>query len=1554
MTKRTGVGLLVLGILLSFFVYFYATSTSPTDISQDDALFLDAGLLDDPLDELLNEGEADIPIDDIETDDPALLNQQSAATVIADSLNTSQVGAVVAAGESGWRDDQEDKTYNKPPYGYAGNVRANGEATGWTYDPDEPKTAISVHAYIDGKAGVGTFIGSTKADKNRSDITEGETSYNHWYSFSIPEEYKDGKTHTLYTYGIDAKGLSAKNNALLKNNPKTFKLVSIATLPPSCTLTASPASITSGQSSTLSWTSTNATTGTIDNGAGNMTPIASGSKSVSPTVSTLYTATVTGAGVGASATCEANVDVTTGGDTTKPTVTLTAPAASSTVSSTVTFRANATDNVGVAGVQFKVDGANVGAEDTTAPYSISWNSTTATNGTHNIRAVARDAAGNTRWSAVRSVTVSNGTADTTKPTVSLTAPAASSTVSSIVTLSANASDNVGVVGVQFKVDGANVGAEDTTAPYSISWNSTTATNGTHNIRAVARDAAGNTRWSAVRSVTVANGTADTTKPTVSLTAPADGATVSGTVTLSASATDAGSGVAKVEFKRGNTVIGEDTTATGTSYSIAWNTTTVANNSYDIRAVARDNAGNVATSTPVVNVMVQNTSACSALSAPAGATIQQGKAVRFVWTDIDESLPEGDTTEADGEEAVLDIADTTTARENLSAPETAAMAPSADKVAVASGPWSATATWGGAVPTANQRVRIPTGRTVTIDVAARAKSVEVNGVLSADPVANGSLTANWVMVMGAGSRFQVGTAAAPFTSSFVLELTGTDTGENVHDAGTKFLMAMDGGEIQMHGKPQVSWTKLVATANKGVAQITLNEPVGWGVGDQIVIAPSSLRVTGSITMALSNPTQAEQRTIVAKSADCRTLTLDQPLAYRHVGVQKSYTNGSKTWILDERAEVGLLSHNVKVQGDVGSEAAGFGAHVMLMGQAQSGMPSGKGYFSNVEFFRVGQKKKLGRYPVHWHLVQDAGAGQYLKDSSIYHSFNRAVTVHASNDLLIERNVAYDHIGHGVFLEDGVEQRNAINYNLVILTKMPPLGEELLPSDNQLYELQNRSPASFWITNPNNTFIGNVAGGTVGTGFWFNFSSTQTGLSLRKNLYPGLRPNTQNLGIFRGNVAHGTMMGFDVHDGVLKDDTVNKNLSWQPQATAYIENFTSYANNLGLYSGAGDKTEKLVFRNVVSADNYDEHLRFANYETVTGSLFVADSGNGIIPTGPKAQVRSLYAIYDGASRLYNSHIVGFDQPGTSFLKNGLAAYKHANHLMSGLTFDPASPPRIAPPPHRDPLVATNGAYWSMSIRDEDGSLTGASNRTIISGNPLLRTSTDNAWPNGNGSVWISQWDFTAFRMSFPGLPRRSKLQPDVTWTRSGGGEPIVSYVDDKYKTDGSYRQAHLIGNGNFTYTVALHSLPSTRRIDAANKDARPGNSVLVGFTKFGRLQGLTLSPAWPRRSSLASLETSGASGYYIDANNTLWLRFVHSTPALMDQVVTIRWTGTGSWTGTGGRMIAQGLCAAGWDRSCPKVLGASTTREDTLIESVQDSISTVLGMIADLLRSLQTAK
>src|SRR2546426_667928 len=215
--------------------------------------------------------------------------------------------------------------------------------------------------------------------------------------------------------------------------------------------------------------------------------------------------------------------VTVANDTTPPMVSMTAPAAGSTVAGTVTVSASATDNVGVAGVQFNLDGVNLGAEVTAAPYAISWNTTLAANGSHSLTAVARDTAGNTATTAAVSVTVDN-----TPPTISLIAPVAGATVAGTVTISASATDNVGVAWVQFKLDGRNLGARVTVAPYSLSWTTTTASDGAHTLTAVARDAAGNTATSAAVSVTVAN---DTTPPTISLTAPSARATVASTVTI---------------------------------------------------------------------------------------------------------------------------------------------------------------------------------------------------------------------------------------------------------------------------------------------------------------------------------------------------------------------------------------------------------------------------------------------------------------------------------------------------------------------------------------------------------------------------------------------------------------------------------------------------------------------------------------------------------------------------------------------------------------------------------------------------------------------------------------------------------------------------------------------------------------------------------------------------------------------------------------------------------------------------------------------------------------
>jgi len=97
-----------------------------------------------------------------------------------------------------------------------------------------------------------------------------------------------------------------------------------------------------------------------------------------------------------------------------------------------------------------------------------------------------------------------GSTDTAPPAVSVTAPSNGATVSGTVSVTANASDNVAVASVQFQLDGANVGALDTTAPYSVSWDTTTATNGSHTLSAIAKDAAGNSATSAAVAVTVSN------------------------------------------------------------------------------------------------------------------------------------------------------------------------------------------------------------------------------------------------------------------------------------------------------------------------------------------------------------------------------------------------------------------------------------------------------------------------------------------------------------------------------------------------------------------------------------------------------------------------------------------------------------------------------------------------------------------------------------------------------------------------------------------------------------------------------------------------------------------------------------------------------------------------------------------------------------------------------------------------------------------------------------------------------------------------------------------
>jgi hypothetical protein len=294
----------------------------------------------------------------------------------------------------------------------------------------------------------------------------------------------------------------------------------------------------------------------------------------------------------------------TGG--TPPVVSIGAPASGATLKGSVTVSATATDKVSVVSVQFELDGANAGNPVTSAPYTYVWNTTKSGNGTHSLKATAKDASGNVGTSTTVKVSVEN-TTDTTPPTVSITSPANGARISGTITVAANASDNLGVASVQFRVDGANVGAAGTTAPYTYSLNTATLTNGSHTLTAVAKDTAGNAATSAGVAVTV-------NEPAVTITSPLAGTTVSGTITVTATASDT-SGVANVQFQVDGTDLGGADVAS--PYSQSWNTTTVADGPHTLTAVGTANGSGEQPGIASAVVIVNNSGVGSGLSSVPG-------------------------------------------------------------------------------------------------------------------------------------------------------------------------------------------------------------------------------------------------------------------------------------------------------------------------------------------------------------------------------------------------------------------------------------------------------------------------------------------------------------------------------------------------------------------------------------------------------------------------------------------------------------------------------------------------------------------------------------------------------------------------------------------------------------------------------------------------------------------------------------------------------------------------------------------------------------------------
>lgn len=799
------------------------------------------------------------------------------------------------------------------------------------------------------------------------------------------------------------------------------------------------------------------------------------------------------------------------------------------------------------------------------------------------------------------------------------------------------------------------------------------------------------------------------------------------------------------------------------------------------------------------------------------------------------------------------------------------------VPIQSGNWQDTSIWtNNILPTLNDEVSIPSDIEITLSGVIEAHSINIHGSLKALylPISDAwiEISTKAIHVLD-GGLLEIGTATNPYLGNCEITLTGNNLSETICPAmGAKFIGAMSGGIIQMHGKPKISWSQLAENAISGSNQITLKESINWQTGDEILICPST-----------NNHNEAEKRTITSISADSLSVSFASPLEFLHTGTVKSYTRNEdgKIWEADLRAEVGMLSHNIKIQGDADSEINGYGGHIMIHENAE-------GYFSDVELYRMGQKSLMGRYPFHWHRVGAGGAGQYFKNSSVHLSYNRALTIHATESTIVDNNFFYDHIGHGLFLEDGCERFNTITNNVVLLTKRPIKGEELTPSDvfGELNGLQDRSPSSFWITNPNNIFENNVAAGTQGTGYWFAFPKAPMGPSNSDPRFEGQEPHKEKLGLFNNNKAHSCGRGFDIFDRLTQSHDIISNSGWQNGEMNWITNCTWYANDLAVYTGVNEGVieDNLTFYNNIFVEN-QEAVMFASYSLADESLFVSNSNENLI-----SGWRYLYRIYDGAGQIKNSHFVGWDRNNSFFLINTGAAHKHTNHLFENITKDHASPLNMRLPKiglNDDEFIALNSKnhpkYWSIVLKDVDGSLAGLPNSSIISSHPFMHTGNEHQEPEWT-NTYRSENEFVYAVVKYGDLSRG--LSPNVTIVRSKTGTTTegVYYINGYIEP----HQLPFIVNKDFLYTYNYESLPNKNYLQLIVDDATAGDTVLCKFSNFGKLGGLNITSSVQSLTeyfSLDNLKNAGSSGYFIEQNGDVYIRPVATTKY---QDFEITWT------------------------------------------------------------------
>jgi hypothetical protein len=336
------------------------------------------------------------------------------------------------------------------------------------------------------------------------------------------------------------------------------------------------------------------------------------------------------------------------------------------------------------------------------------------------------------------------------------------------------------------------------------------------------------------------------------------------------------------------------------------------------------------------------------------------------------------------------------------------------------------------------VRIESGRTVILDRDIDVASLDIEGTLLV-AARETRIRAGWILVHGAG-RFAAGDPERVFRRRLTITLCAGDQALPHPQLGTKFLAALNGGTIDLHGEQRTSWVPLGATAAPGHGMIRLAQPVDWRAGERVAVASGH------------DHSLVEERTIRDVGPDCMTLTLDRAVAHRHHGQHASMQHV----LPGSLAKAVLLERNIVVEGCAESERASLGGFCMIAGSMQPGIPGRRaiGRFSGVEFRRMGQLNRPGRYPLHWHNNGDA-TESCVSGCLVHSSYQRGIVTVGSRHVRISGNVVIKPYGHGYIVESEDNSPQLITTNLALRPRVVRFADSAMRSYCEV------RPRPFWI-------------------------------------------------------------------------------------------------------------------------------------------------------------------------------------------------------------------------------------------------------------------------------------------------------------------------------------------------------------------------------------------------------------------------------------------------------------------------------------------------------------